>query len=129
MKTIERDGKVYEVGKSYITNTGEIAILHSDDASSDGFIVKYPGGGVSSLFSCRKLSVNPDWTTGTIKQAPVKLIDGDPYMFDYKRADRSRISENILAYYKKAGECFAFNGESWATDRCVNIVRLVPEEK
>lgn len=126
-KTVTVDGMVYEIGKLYITAAKEIAILVCA-ASPEEFRVKYPAGDCGTFISTR-LAVNPEWTTGTITPAPVELVDGNAYQFDYISdvgGEVIVIDERAIGKYINGVLC---GTREYNPDYCKNIIPLVPEVK
>ena len=127
VETVTVDGMVYELGKSYITAAKEIAILVCA-ASPEEFRVKYPAGDCGTFISTR-LAVNPEWTTGTITPAPVELVDGNAYQFDYISdvgGEVIVIDECAIGKYINGVLC---GTREYNPDYCKNIIPLVPEVK
>ncbi len=127
VETVTVDGMVYEIGKSYITTSCELAILASAELNGR-FLLKYPdANGSNCTFDSSTLSINPEWTTGTITPAPVDLVDGKAYQFDRNR-------ETWIGFYSFKRGCFveskdstSSGGEVSSVEICTNIIPLVPE--
>jgi hypothetical protein len=118
-KTVESYGMVYELDKSYITSVGEIAILVGLGFPG-GFLVSYPHGG-SRLVS-NGLTTSEKWTTGTITPAPVDLVDGAGYSFEY-------MGKDMLGRYHKWSNRFVIGNSNIKANKVKGITRLVLEVK
>lgn len=118
--TIERDGKIYEIGKVYeFSDNGEKWVV--------SVLLGKTKKAFESAIGHRKFIREFAGEIGTIKQAPVKLVDGDVYQFDYSH-DGLGMGGAVMRYVKHS-DSFYFDNTVFKRDHCTNIVRLVPEEK
>lgn len=116
--TVEYKGNVYEIGKRYeFSDCGDDWYGIELECFIDG---QYPCK--STCNSYKQIRAIEPSSIGTITKAPVKLIDGEAYQFDY---DGSK----ALGYFnKEKGDFTAFN-DHLAMKYCTNIVKLVPEKQ
>ncbi len=80
MKTVTVKGKVYQIGKLYIDDRGELGRL--TDTDEDNFIVASYKGGTSWHSLCAN-KINPE-VLGTIEDAPIELEAGDWWLCHYE---------------------------------------------
>lgn len=117
--TVERKGEVYETGKIYeFTNNGEFCI--------DILIGVRAGGVNKDMF----IGLDDDYTEirepltslGTITKAPVKLIDGEAYQFEYNgKVSTGCYGDSMKRLYNQDGFISA--------SVCTNIKHLTVGEK
>jgi hypothetical protein len=127
IKTVTHEGKVYQIGKYYLFNSGgdywhwlklkrlvtTIPLTFEVWVTCSKFTV----------FSFIK-EVPASENMGTITPAPIKLIDGAAYMFDYEGRKVDRIG-----IYLKHDNHFVFPIGSIHTTNCTNIRLMTVESK
>ena len=121
IKTVTHEGKVYQIGKKYfVGNVNRLGMLiRIDELSNYPFIVSENG----LEFAYSKLYAgDPDM--GTITPAPIELIDGAAYMFDYEGRKVDRIG-----IYLKHDNHFVFPIGYIHTTNCTNIRLMTVESK
>jgi hypothetical protein len=126
-KTDEVDGMVYEINKYYcFTDLLGSAVTYDKLVSVDlwGSEYKFISSSGSSWKHCTCMASE----VGTITQAPVKLIDGEAYMFDF---NESKGLIGILDTITKYGSehrvlCMPKLDEKYNAEFCTNIIHLTP---
>lgn len=126
--TVEYKGGVYEIDGLYIGACNSLIQLKevvngefkgidsSGNLYQDGWLISVDQ---SSIFHNAKL--------GTITKAPVKLIDGEAYQFNYN--DGSQGMNNAVMRYREAGDHFFFDNTIFKREHCDNIQHLTVGEK
>jgi hypothetical protein len=120
IKTVTHDGKVYQLGKHY---------LFSDDGSnwtisslkSISYASDFP---FRSGFSWRLIKEFESSDVGTITPAPIELVDGAAYMFDFQ----GRKVDRIGIYHKEVNHFIFPIGHTHVTN-CTNIRPMTVESK
>lgn len=118
-KTVTVDGMVYEIGKLYKSQYGEVVRLIGVDMGNFNCV---EFNGCKRSFPQLKALTEED--AGAITPAPVELIHGKTYMFTASNVRSCGI-------YNGAGERFMVgicDSYVLASD-CENIIPLVPEVK
>jgi hypothetical protein len=83
-KTVTHEGKVYQIGKDYLFSLNELDWTYEKLTDIDG---GYEKVFCTQSYEWRYIKEIPvSRTMGTITPAPIELIDGAAYMFDYKGA-------------------------------------------
>ena len=82
VKTVTHEGNVYEIGKDYLFSLNELDWTYAKLTDIDG--------GYAKVFCTQEAEwrhikeIPAPKNAGTITPAPIELIDGGAYMFDYK---------------------------------------------
>jgi len=126
VETVTVDGMVYEIGKLYEfsdTDTnrseiGELTAAEDDICTRLKFRSRY-GNKEEWFHKCEPISHK----NGTITPAPVELIDGKAYQFDY--SDEG----SAAGFYDKEKDSFRILSIEMESEYCTNIIPLVPEVK
>jgi hypothetical protein len=117
--TVTHEGNVYEVGKRYVF-TDSLPLGDDFTVSRLNFIY-VPNSDPSYVFDSEGLpyryavslsEINLD--TGTITPAPIELIDGNAYMFDYE-------GKQTIGLYYKLNDMFYMSDFSLSVKKCTNI--------
>ena len=124
--TAEYEGNIYEIGKFYLfgDKVGShyfYAGLKDIDKTCE---LPFVAGG-DNWRVCKDISINEH---GAITKAPIKLIDGEVYQFDYETGANVNLKE-VRGMYDKDGSCVWIKGNNYSIDLCTNIVKLIPEVK
>jgi hypothetical protein len=122
-KTVTHEGKVYQIGGIYEFN--------DEGTIGDAWEVDELLGaskGKSYTFEARRyeweLIREVNSTIGTITLAPIELIDGNAYMFNYHG------KKGISGIYDKDTDRFYYQGGSYIPlDYCTNIRPMTVEKK
>jgi hypothetical protein len=119
--TVTHDGKVYQIGKQYsFSDDGSnwtISSLKSISYASD-----FP---FRSDFSWRLIKEFESSDVGTITPAPIELIDGAAYMFDY---GNFKIRDGIGIYEQSSSRFIQLDGFTLSS-YCTNIRLMTVESK
>jgi hypothetical protein len=119
IKTVTHEGKVYQIGKLY---------AFSDDKGVDPLIDRLSS--ISNLYNddegngWKYIKAIAPSKIGTITPAPIELIDGAAYMFDYEGRKVDRIG-----IYLEHDNHFVFPIGSIHTTNCTNIRLMTVESK
>lgn len=82
MKTITVKGFEYEIGEPYTSTSRQLGFLLEYNAIEQKFILKaYLDGIFKQLMHCEEITKIE--RVGQITKAPMKLIDGECYKFDF----------------------------------------------
>ncbi len=115
MKTITHEGKVIQIGAVYeFSDDGAdwyIDTLKGIDYHSIGYIYHAQCGMYARIRECQA-------PIGTITEAPVELVDGECYQFDYG------IEAAFKGTYDKKDGCFWVKDSALLTEQCTNIKPL-----
>jgi hypothetical protein len=120
IKTVTHNGQVYQFGKKYfVGNVNRLGMLiRIDELSNYPFIISENG----LEFAYSKLYAgDPDM--GTITPAPIELINGAAYMFDY------RASKDVIGIYSVCTETISSIGDDFISKNCTNIRPMTVESK
>jgi hypothetical protein len=120
IKTVTHEGKVYQFGKKYfVGNVNRLGMLiRIEKLSNYPFIISENG----LEFAYSKLYAgDPDM--GTITPAPIELVDGAAYMFDY------RASKDVIGIYSVCTETISSIGDDFVSKYCTNIRLMTVESK
>ncbi len=125
MKTVTHEGKVYQIGATYeFTDSDkgrhwELGVLN-DYANDIGACAGFQSKADNKVewFKHIRLQQAP---IGTITEAPVVLVDGECYQFDYPN---KLVDSKHKGFYSKKEHRFVFNGGFVAAGSCVNIKPL-----
>jgi hypothetical protein len=118
--TVTHEGNVYEVGKRYVF-TDSLPLGDDFTVSKLNFIY-VPNSDPSYVFDSEGLpyryavslsEVNLD--AGTITPAPIELINGNAYMFDW------RSSKDLIGIYSVCREIIITIGDNFISKHCTNI--------
>ena len=116
-KTVTHEGNIYEIGKHYLFSDWGIC-WQADKLR----YVENNGDWEFKGISCSWRYCKPfaEGEIGTITLAPVKLVDGDAYMFDYKgRTQYGIYSDKEMSFVTSDG---------WTVvNYCTNIRRMLVE--
>ena len=123
--TVEYKGNIYEIGKGYlfgdvISNPYFYGKLQGIE--SDGTFITVEN---SYFIFCEELPASKE--LGAITKAPIKLVDGAAYQFDYD--DKISGMYNAVMKYQKSNNSFYFDNILFKVEYCTNIIKLVPEVK
>jgi hypothetical protein len=119
--TVTHEGNVYEVGKRYVF-TDSLPLGDDFTVSKLNFIY-VPNSDPSYVFDSEGLpyryavslsEVNLD--AGTITPAPIELINGNAYMFDYHKNRKP-----VIGVYSKSNETFLTVSDDHFAFNCTNI--------
>ena len=117
-ETAEHKGKVYQIGRYYLfSDSGKLwdyNILKNIDLASQFPFVNVVGVRYSLI---KEVHASKD--LGTIIPVPVKLIDGNAYMFE------TTLQNNCQGYFSQ-GKLYYKNGWERA-ENCINIRRMLVE--
>jgi hypothetical protein len=109
--TVTHEGNVYELDKHYLFgNSHQLHRLLKIDKLSD-FPFRVLDKGQENGFTKIHLV---DLNTGTITPAPIELIDGNAYMFNYQGIKH-------IGLYEKNESSFFMVGCSYNLENCTNI--------
>jgi hypothetical protein len=120
IKTVTHEGKVYQIGGVY----------EFSDAGKDWTVDELLSVGDSSIFPFNarqyewELIREVNCTIGTITPAPVELVDGAAYTFDYHKNRKSSIG-----VYSKFHNTFLTVGHDYFVFDCTNIRLMTVESK
>jgi hypothetical protein len=119
--TVTHEGNVYEVGKRYVF-TDSLPLGNDFTVSRLNFIY-VPNSDPSYVFDSEGLPYRyavslseVDLDTGTITPAPIDLIDGNAYMFDYHKNRKP-----VIGVYSKSNETFLTVSDDHFAFNCTNI--------
>ena len=127
--TVEHKGNVYEIGRLYAFSDSPVNDL---DVVEYGILTSVSGG---LFYQYNNFSdKNIKWKYvfeisvigGTITKAPIKLIDGEVYQFNYETGANVNLKE-VRGMYDKDGSCVWIKGNNYSIDLCTNIVKPIPE--
>ena len=119
MKTVTHEGNVYEIGKLYLFSD-ESSFWHSDELKYVDNNDSYKFKGIACAWRyCKPFA---EGEIGTITPAPIELIDGDAYMFDYKQTSRAGV-------YSLDSQRFYFVRGHILASYCTNIRPMAIVEK
>ena len=120
VKTVEYDGIVGEVNCVYMLADNTHVVL--EGACEYGFIVSRVDSISKDEWHVR--TIHPSTLkAGTITKAPIRLDDGAAYRIDYPDANR----KGILCLYCRHENTFHNYHLKLNSDKCTNIVKLIPE--
>ena len=117
-ETAEYKGKVYQIGKYYLFSYEE-----GEDTCYGELSCIYPFRHYPFITNCGgafKCIIESKKSNGTIKPAPMKLIDGNAYMFDYK-------CETLCGIYDEDGKLMHMK-TGWVNTCYVENIRRMPVE-
>lgn len=116
---IDSHGNELEIGKVYEFSKDKLDWFFSkliDVGSSKFYKYKTDNGFCNHIRECQS-------PLGTIKKAPVKLVDGKAYQFEY-------IAGKFIGIYSENGDIFYLsNSRTLNRNLATNIIPLVPETK
>ena len=117
-KTEIKDGKVYEIGKLYFFYDGDdekycLHVLEGITGGSRPFLSK---NGHSYKY-CKEVSS----ISGTITDAPIELMDGNAYMFEFE-------GNEMVGVYCIDELIFYTKGLELQIEHCTNIREMVVKE-
>ncbi len=118
MNTITHKGNIYQIGRSYeFSSDGDMWELGVLDDYTEDVIFPFRSNTGNQLrwFQMIRLQQVP---VGTITEAPVELVDGEYYQFDYG------IMSAIKGGYDKKGDYFWVKGSTLPTKQCTDIKPL-----
>jgi len=120
MKTIEHEGRIYQVGAVYeFSDDGKHWYVEVLEDIYQGSAYPYKArSGVYDFIRVCKASL------GTITEAPVKLIDGECYQFTDRYDD-----EHKGFFLAETDRLYCTTGAIIDPSRCTNIKRLVVENR
>ena len=125
--TVEYKGNIYEIGKYYrFSNNKSYWTVELLDSISGG------GGLIASNGSSQKDHydyISEVGEIGTITKAPIKLVDGADYQFDYGSNPELLLNIGLIGTYDSNGTqgCFWVKEVPWYIQDCSSIVKLIPE--
>jgi hypothetical protein len=124
VKTVTHKGKAYQIDKPYLflsTNgRWEFGYLTKVDSVSQFPFINHSAESFSSI-KCLPELIS---VSGTITPAPIELVDGAAYMFDYEGRKVDRIG-----IYLKHDNQFVFPIGYIHTTNCTNIRLMTVESK
>jgi hypothetical protein len=127
VKTVTYEGQVYEIGKYYLFNDGgdywHFLRLKRLVVGSPLRFEVWITASKFTVFSYIS-EVPASECMGTITPAPIELVDGAAYMFDYHENRKSAIG-----VYSKTADNFITVGNNYFTDKCTNIRLMTVESK
>jgi hypothetical protein len=116
------NGMQHEIGKWYeFSNDGDrwdVSKLDAIEGSNFAFRTS-----LGWMQCCREAAIS----LGTITPAPVELVDGAAYEFNYNNGSTGM--QAAIMRYRKNGDYFFFDNTTFEREHCTNITRLVPEVK
>ena len=119
-ETVKYKGNAYEIGKYYLFSDGgecwDYNILKNIDMVSQFPFVNVVGVRYSLI---KEVHASKD--LGTIIPAPIKLVDGSAYMFDYKDI------HNRCGVYNEYHSRFIHANGYTLVSYCTNIRRMLVE--
>ena len=118
--TVEYKGNIYEIGKGYLF--GDVISApyfygKLQGIESDGAFITIEN---SYFIFCEELPASKE--LGTITKAPIKLVDGAAYQFDYHKG-------TFHGYFKEKTSRLYHSTGWFNISTCTNIIKLVPEVK
>jgi hypothetical protein len=117
VKTVTYEGKVYQIDKLYtFTNDRNHKItrrLKSGKSNAEFPLCDHAGG------SWRHIEAIESSELGTITPAPIELVNGNAYMFDY-----GCIGNRVGVYHKEADR-FYFAAAHVPVSACTNIRLMI----
>ncbi len=129
MKTVTHEGKAYQIGATYeFTDSDkgrhwELGILNDYASDEEGVGFQSKTGNKTEWFKHIRLQQAP---VGTITEAPIELIDGAAYEFDYNNGVTGM--QDAVMRYRKSGDCFYFGNTILERKHCTNIKLLTVEK-
>ena len=118
--TVKYKGNVYQIGKYYLFSDGgeywDYDILKNIDLASQFPFVNVVGVRYSLI-----KEVHTSQDLGTITPAPIKMVDGNAYMFDYKDI------HNRCGVYNEYHSRFIHANGYTLVSYCTNIRRMLVE--
>jgi hypothetical protein len=120
IKTVTHEGKVYQIGQDYLFSMDEINWSYGKFIDIDG--------GYSKPFCTSNMEwlymkeVPASENMGTITPAPIELVDGGAYMFDYKGA-------SYIGIYTSPPHRFINVDGFTLSSYCTNIRLMTVESK
>jgi hypothetical protein len=123
IKTVTHQGQVLKISKLYAFSNDHEHNCERRLKSVDKSNTKYPFDDHAGV-SWRYIKAIDSSELGTITPAPIELVDGAAYMFDYegRKADR-------IGIYLKHDNHFVFPIGSIHTTNCTNIRLMTVESK
>ena len=119
METVTHEGNVYEIGKHYLFgNTYQLHKLLGINSESD-YPFRVLDKGQENGFTKIHLV---DLDEGTITPAPIELIDGAAYMFDYQGSE-------FIGLYEDDEKILFMVGCTYNLENCSNIRPMKVVEK
>jgi hypothetical protein len=119
IKTVTYEGKVYQLGGVYEFSDG------GRDWALDELL--YLDEGKDLPFCTREyewqLIREASYSMGTITPAPIELVNGAAYMFDY------RASKDVIGIYSVCTETISSIGDDFISKNCTNIRLMTVESK
>ncbi len=120
VKTVTHEGNVYEIGKDYLFSMNQLHWTYASLTDIDGGYAKVFCTQENEWRHIREIPASR--TMGTITPAPIELIDGNAYTFDYRKASY------IGLYEEQTYRFINVNGFTLST-HCTNIRRMTVEKK
>jgi hypothetical protein len=123
IKTVTHQGQVLKISKLYAFSNDHKHNCERRLKSVDKSNTKYPFDDHAGV-SWRYIKAIDSSELGTITPAPIELVDGAAYMFDYEGRKVDRIG-----IYLKHDNHFVFPIGSIHTTNCTNIRLMTVESK
>lgn len=120
-ETITVDGFVYEIGRFYLAD-GSPFKLDSYDSKKKVFNVSDSVGHVSRHSVIKEIT-----NLGTIKKAPVELVDGGYYSFNIDLSTNTNEMAHLVGIYNEG--YLVVDKSAFCISRATNIIRLIPENE
>ena len=119
VKAVTHEGKVYEIGKDYLFSLNELDWTYSKLTDIDGGHAKVFCTQENEWRHIKEIPASE--TIGTITPAPIELIDGDAYMFNYR-------GDEGIGLYEEDESLFFMVGCSYNLENCTNIRHMTVTE-
>jgi hypothetical protein len=112
-KTVTHKGNVYEIGKYYLFSDDGISLILGKLTKVKKADWPFHTDNNDIFMYAHEVSTLKD--TGTITPAPIELIDGNAYMFDYEGVSCTGVYDAI------SGRFYFTIGRHILASRCTNI--------
>ena len=114
IKTVTHEGQVYQIGKDYLFSMSQLHWTYASLTDIDGGYDKVFCTSQEEWLYIKEVPASENM--GTITPAPIELIDGNAYMFDYDNQG------NISGVYDSESERFYFTkGRHVSVSNCMLI--------
>jgi hypothetical protein len=119
IKTVMHDGQVYQLRNHYLFSDTGVSWEVDELISIDNDVEYKFEGAYASWKYCIEI---PSDEIGTITPAPIELIDGNAYIFDYKHA-------SYIGIYTSPPHRFILVDGFTLSSYCTNIRLMIVESK
>jgi hypothetical protein len=119
IKTVTHEGQVYQIGKRYIFCDELSGMLFIDELVTIEADKRLSFEGVHARY--RYVVNQPLENMGVIKPAPIELVNGAAYMFDY------RARKDVIGIYSVCTETISSIVDVFRSKDCTNIRRMTVE--